>query len=237
MADTAWDSMGRIADTQRAARILVIDIETGPNLAWVWGVWDQNVSLTQLEQPSHVMCFAAKWVGKRQVMFHSEHHDGREAMVAAAWRLLDEDDTLMCAILTANGDTFCAGMDLKAGAEGEHHRVLAESREEVPRAEAEAREKREHGGEPLLAHAEGLHQRGEVDAWRRFAMDVATGTRVVLAAGHADGTVVEQQHGHIALVVDNIEQALHTHMQESRIADHGDDLLVLVALASPFVEA
>jgi enoyl-CoA hydratase len=37
-----------------------------------------------------------------------------------AWRLLDEDDDLYCAILTANGDTFCAGMDLKAGAEGSH---------------------------------------------------------------------------------------------------------------------
>ena len=37
-----------------------------------------------------------------------------------AWRLLDEDDSLYCAILTANGDTFCAGMDLKAGADGEH---------------------------------------------------------------------------------------------------------------------
>ena len=37
-----------------------------------------------------------------------------------AWRRLDEDDALYCAILTANGDTFCAGMDLKAGADGEH---------------------------------------------------------------------------------------------------------------------
>ena len=36
-----------------------------------------------------------------------------------AWRLLDERDDLHCAILTANGDTFCAGMDLKAGADGE----------------------------------------------------------------------------------------------------------------------
>ena len=37
-----------------------------------------------------------------------------------ACRLLDEEDQLYCAILTANGDTFCAGMDLKAGADGEH---------------------------------------------------------------------------------------------------------------------
>ena len=37
-----------------------------------------------------------------------------------AWRRLDEDDDLYCGILTANGDTFCAGMDLKAGADGNH---------------------------------------------------------------------------------------------------------------------
>ena len=36
-----------------------------------------------------------------------------------AWHRLEEDDTLSCAILTAVGDTFCAGMDLKAGAEGD----------------------------------------------------------------------------------------------------------------------
>jgi len=32
-----------------------------------------------------------------------------------AWRLLDEDEDLYCAILTGKGDTFCAGMDLKSG--------------------------------------------------------------------------------------------------------------------------
>ena len=36
-----------------------------------------------------------------------------------AWRMLDKEDELLCAILTANGDTFCAGMDLKAGADGD----------------------------------------------------------------------------------------------------------------------
>jgi hypothetical protein len=87
--------MGRIAETQHAARALVIDIETGPNLAWVWGLWDQNVSLSQLENASHVMCFAAKWLGEREVSFWSEHHDGHEAMVDAAWRLLDEADAVI----------------------------------------------------------------------------------------------------------------------------------------------
>lgn len=35
-----------------------------------------------------------------------------------AWRRLDEDKNLYCAILTGKGDTFCAGMDLKTGPEG-----------------------------------------------------------------------------------------------------------------------
>lgn len=35
-----------------------------------------------------------------------------------AWRLLDETDDFYCAVLTGKGDTFCSGMDLKAGAEG-----------------------------------------------------------------------------------------------------------------------
>lgn len=87
--------MGRIADSSSRARVLVLDIETGPNLAWVWGLWDQNVSLSQLESASHVMCFAAKWLGERKVHFHSEHHDGHDAMIAAAWSLLDEADAVI----------------------------------------------------------------------------------------------------------------------------------------------
>jgi len=34
--------------------------------------------------------------------------------MADAWRQIDEDDDIRCAILTGAGGTFCAGMDLKA---------------------------------------------------------------------------------------------------------------------------
>ncbi|QDX79979.1 enoyl-CoA hydratase [Denitratisoma sp. DHT3] len=36
-----------------------------------------------------------------------------------AWRRLDADPELYCAILTGKGDTFCAGMDLKSGPSGD----------------------------------------------------------------------------------------------------------------------
>ena len=89
-ASRAWGSVGRIADAATPARVLVLDIETGPHLARVFALFDQNIGLVQLEEVSTVMCFAAKWLGERQVMFYSGHHDGHETMVQAAWDLMDE---------------------------------------------------------------------------------------------------------------------------------------------------
>lgn len=76
-------------------KILVLDIETSPNLAWVWGMWDQNVGINQLVESQTVLCFAAKWLDGKKVHFYSEHHDGREAMIQAAWDLLEEADCVI----------------------------------------------------------------------------------------------------------------------------------------------
>ncbi|MHB1098918.1 MAG: ribonuclease H-like domain-containing protein [Burkholderiales bacterium] len=85
-----------------APRILVVDIETSPNLCYTWGLWKQNVSLSQLIEPSRMLCFAAKWVGEKRIQYFSEHHDGVEVMVQAAWDLYDEADI----IVTFNGVQF-----------------------------------------------------------------------------------------------------------------------------------
>jgi hypothetical protein len=76
-------------------RILVLDIETAPNLAHVWGLWNQNVGLSQLLESGRVICFAAKWVGSKKMMFFSEHEHGHEVMVTAAHHLLDEADVVV----------------------------------------------------------------------------------------------------------------------------------------------
>lgn len=70
-------------------KTLILDIETAPNLAYVWGLWDQNIGLPMLVEPTEVICFAAKWHGSKQVMFH------REELVAKAWNLLDEADVVV----------------------------------------------------------------------------------------------------------------------------------------------
>jgi DNA polymerase elongation subunit (family B) len=76
-------------------KILALDIETSPNLVYTWGLFDQNVGLNQIVEQGSVLCFAAKWVGKPGVFFHSVWGDGREEMLAQAHALLDEADVVM----------------------------------------------------------------------------------------------------------------------------------------------
>ena len=78
-----------------AMRVLLIDIETSPNLAHVWGLWNNNVSLNQLMESTEMLCFAAKWLGAESTTFSSSHQDGREGMVRYAWHLLDQADVVM----------------------------------------------------------------------------------------------------------------------------------------------
>lgn len=76
----------------RQMRLLVIDIETRPNMAYVWGVWNQTIRPAMLIDEKEMISFAAKWLGEEDVEFMSIHHDGKEAMVLRAWELLDEAD-------------------------------------------------------------------------------------------------------------------------------------------------
>jgi DNA polymerase elongation subunit (family B) len=83
-------------------RILALDIETRPNLAYVWGLWDQNIPLDALVESGDMICWAAKWLGEEEIMFSSVHHQNKRRMVKAIWKLLDEAD----AVLHFNGRRF-----------------------------------------------------------------------------------------------------------------------------------
>ena len=76
-------------------KLLTIDIETSPNLADVWGLWQQNVGLSQLHESQRVLCFAAKWYGQKRVTFRSEYLDGTEGMFKSAWELLNAADAVI----------------------------------------------------------------------------------------------------------------------------------------------
>jgi uncharacterized protein len=75
-------------------KVLYLDIETTPNKVWAWDIWNQNIGINQIIEPTRMMCFSAKWQAQPGE-FHSEWRDSHESMVARAYELLDEADVVV----------------------------------------------------------------------------------------------------------------------------------------------
>jgi len=91
-----------LARAASGPKTCIIDIETSPGVAQVWGLFKQNIGLNQLQETTRVISFAAKWKGSKDVMFFSEFHDGRKKMVSEAHRILSEADI----VVHYNGSSF-----------------------------------------------------------------------------------------------------------------------------------
>jgi len=83
-------------------KILLLDIETSPNTAYVWGLWNENIPLARLIDSSQVLCWAAKWHGESKIMFDSIHKSKHKNMIKGIHSLMDEAD----AIVHYNGSRF-----------------------------------------------------------------------------------------------------------------------------------
>jgi DNA polymerase elongation subunit (family B) len=75
-------------------KILLLDLETAPNLVHVWGLFKQNIAISQIIDSSYVMCWAAKWLGEQEVMFGSMRQ-GRKNMLKRLYKLMDEAEVLV----------------------------------------------------------------------------------------------------------------------------------------------
>lgn len=83
-------------------KILLLDIESSPNVAHVWGIWQQNVGINQLMESSYVLCWAAKWLGEKEIMFDSVHVSKPKKMLKRIHDLISEAD----AVIHYNGTKF-----------------------------------------------------------------------------------------------------------------------------------
>jgi len=83
-------------------KILLLDIESSPNVAHVWGIWQQNVGINQLMESSYVLCWAAKWLGEDEIMFDSVHVSKPKKMLKRIHDLISESD----AVIHYNGTKF-----------------------------------------------------------------------------------------------------------------------------------
>lgn len=82
-------------------KTLLLDIETLPTKAAVWGLYGVNISINQIIEPGQTVCAAMKWLGEpnKNTQFVSSWKDGFDPMVTALHSALDEAD----AVVTYNG--------------------------------------------------------------------------------------------------------------------------------------
>lgn len=112
-------------NNKKKSRILVLDIETRPALAYIWRMYDENISLEQLVQPSEIISVGAKWYGASNVYYWDVRYSkGQEINATDRLRMLRKIHLLWSkadAIVTYNGDKFdlpkLAGEFVRAGLE------------------------------------------------------------------------------------------------------------------------
>lgn len=83
-------------------KILLLDIETAPNLSFTWGLFNQYISIDQIVKPGYTISWAAKWLGEKEVMFDSIYNNSAKNMIKKIHKLMDEAD----AVIHYNGKKF-----------------------------------------------------------------------------------------------------------------------------------
>lgn len=97
-----------LPELNKSPKILIFDIETAPILAHVWGLFDQNVGLNQIETDWHVLSWAAKWLGDSpsKVMYQDQRNarnvTNDKKILESIRDLLDQADL----VVTQNGVKF-----------------------------------------------------------------------------------------------------------------------------------
>lgn len=105
-----------------------------------------------------------------------------------AWRRLDEDKDLHCAILTGKGDTFCAGMDLKTGpTAGDDANEIQALMKDIPDLHWQALLRHNQPMKPVILAVEGYALAG--------GTEILQGTDIRVAAEDAVFGVTECKRG------------------------------------------
>lgn len=92
------------------ANILLIDLETAPNLCFTWGVYDQSVGFDQIVREGYILMYAYQWLGEKKVYLESIHNypqykknpHSDKVLAKKLYDLLDKADI----VVAHNGDRF-----------------------------------------------------------------------------------------------------------------------------------
>jgi hypothetical protein len=102
--DTTNTKMEKI---NTSAKVLILDIETAPISAYVWGIWNQNIGTHQIQSDWFCLTWAAKWLfedkvysGKIKPKEVLQQDDKR--IIQGIWNLVNEADI----VIAHNGEKF-----------------------------------------------------------------------------------------------------------------------------------
>jgi hypothetical protein len=78
-------------------KVLIIDIETRPMLAKVWGLFDQNIALNQIVDEGGIFSWSAKWIGSKEIMYRDVKGNKKKEkdLLKPIWELMDEADIII----------------------------------------------------------------------------------------------------------------------------------------------
>jgi len=77
------------------SKILLIDIETAPKIAYVWEFYKANISPKQVLTHGHILSYAAKWLGSDDVLYAENRKSNDKRIVKNICSLLDEADIVI----------------------------------------------------------------------------------------------------------------------------------------------
>ena len=75
-------------------KILLLDVETAPLSGAIWSIWQQGVSLNQIQNDWFILSYSASWLGSGEVMYEDlrgivDKEDDTK-LLQSLWNLLDE---------------------------------------------------------------------------------------------------------------------------------------------------
>jgi hypothetical protein len=79
------------------AKIVVLDIETFPNLVYTWGLYEQNVSINQIVRDWSIASITWKWLGDPKCHYIDCSKDPLDdsLLLAKIWEVLDQADIVV----------------------------------------------------------------------------------------------------------------------------------------------
>ena len=76
-------------------KILILDIETAPNLAYVWGFFKEFVAPKQVLEDCSILSWSAKWLGHTKFFYEDVSKDTEVDILSKLVDLLDEADMVV----------------------------------------------------------------------------------------------------------------------------------------------